>query len=487
MSAIKHRSPVVRSFRLVLRMPSEADERINAADLPEPCAALLRTVVKRTRLWPSEKADVAAELIDHVTDALAAEQSPEQIVADFGNPTTAAKLIRRSRTRQRHPIARSLAAAARGIVITTLLVIFAYAGLTARLLLAKPTIANNYIATINQGRPDPASLEVDGMLPHQHYNTARILWDDFVADQQERILTETDASEEMQRAVDNPLSIDREHPDFEAVSNKVRSLRPLLERVTRAAAKPDHGTPYATEFTTTDSADSTLPVHERLNTFAQMPDNPAEQEPLYNVLLPQLGDMRICTMLLGFDARLALHDAEPEIAVARWLAMLDLAEQSQTDGYLISSLVALSIHGSAVQEIKRGLADHAERLTEPQLVTLAHRLAGSRSSTLYIDLRMERMMLDDLLQRTFTDNGNGNGTITIAGLNTILELSGSNSRNVADLAWNGSPEDTLFFASLPASPALVADRKTQRRLMLEHYDSLEAATQRRPHENHERS
>ena len=184
MSAIKHRSPVVRSFRLVLRMPSEADERITAADLPEPCAALLRTVVKRTRLWPREKADVARELIDPVPAALAAEQSSDQIVEQFGNAADAAKLIRRSRKRQRHPIARGISAAARSVVIATLIVIIAYAGLTARLLLAKPTIATNYIATINQGRPDPASLEVDGMLPHQHYNVARILWNDFVADRQ---------------------------------------------------------------------------------------------------------------------------------------------------------------------------------------------------------------------------------------------------------------------------------------------------------------
>lgn len=462
-------------------MPSEADERITAADLPEPCAALLRTVVKRTRLWPSEKTDVAAELIDHVADALAAERAPEQIVADFGNPTAAAKLIRRSRKRQRHPIARSVAAATRGLGIAVLTVVVVYAGLAVRFFVAEPSITTNYIAMLSEDRPDPASLDVDGMLPHQHYNTARLLWYDFVEDQKQLLQA---TSDDARTDTENPLDVGPNHPEFAAVESKVRSLRPLLDQVQRSAAMPDHGTPFATDIITPNTADRSLPIAERLNRFAPMPEDPADQQPLYDVLLPHLGDMRRCSMLLGFDARLALDDNQPDAAIQRWFAMLDLAEQSQRDGYLISSLVALAIHSMTVEEITQGLAEHESRFTDAQLVDLAHRLAPTRSSALFIDLSMERLMLEDVLQRTFTDDGNGNGTITLDGLNTILKLSRAvpNSGSVADLAWNGSLEDTVVFATLPASPAFVADRRAQRQIMVEYYDRLQAATQRKPYE-----
>ena len=43
---------------------------VTDASMPEPLAAIVRDVTKRSRLWRSEKADVAMELIAHFTDGI---------------------------------------------------------------------------------------------------------------------------------------------------------------------------------------------------------------------------------------------------------------------------------------------------------------------------------------------------------------------------------------------------------------------------------
>ena len=55
--------------------------RIDATGLPAPALALVRRVVRRTRLWRAEKVDVAAELAAHFADGLEAGATVDELVA----------------------------------------------------------------------------------------------------------------------------------------------------------------------------------------------------------------------------------------------------------------------------------------------------------------------------------------------------------------------------------------------------------------------
>ena len=56
---------------------------ISLAELPPELAAAVRHVVSRSRLWRREKVDVAAELIAHFQDGLAAGRTWVAIVENF--------------------------------------------------------------------------------------------------------------------------------------------------------------------------------------------------------------------------------------------------------------------------------------------------------------------------------------------------------------------------------------------------------------------
>ena len=95
------RTPIVDLLRLRLTARLDLKGIIAAADLPEPLRQTVRSVVRATHLWRSEKVDVAHELIDHFTDGLAAGRSAEALIESFGDPKQAARLIRRAKRRGR--------------------------------------------------------------------------------------------------------------------------------------------------------------------------------------------------------------------------------------------------------------------------------------------------------------------------------------------------------------------------------------------------
>src|SRR6478672_9559059 len=83
--------------RLTGRLNVRAE--IAAARLEAPLPGLIDRVVRRTRLWRREQADVARELIAHFAAGLEAGRTAEQLAADFGPADRAARLIRRAKMR----------------------------------------------------------------------------------------------------------------------------------------------------------------------------------------------------------------------------------------------------------------------------------------------------------------------------------------------------------------------------------------------------
>lgn len=119
---------------------------IAAEDLPANVRGLIELVIGRTRLWRREKVDVARELIAHFQDGLEAGSSPEQLVASFGDPQQAARLIRRAKKRCR-PLVWYLTRYACWAILVLLTV---YAGMRVFLLTGRPIIRTDYLEIINE-------------------------------------------------------------------------------------------------------------------------------------------------------------------------------------------------------------------------------------------------------------------------------------------------------------------------------------------------
>ncbi|HMB95206.1 MAG TPA: hypothetical protein VKK61_04130, partial [Tepidisphaeraceae bacterium] len=122
------------------------DALIAAMNLSSPTKLLIGRIVRKTKLWPLEKVDVANELIAHFSDGLENGASAEQLIESFGNERTAAKLIRRAKQRNRPLIWHLFRAIWRAII--ALIVI--YIGMTGYFYLGRPSPKINYIAVLNE-------------------------------------------------------------------------------------------------------------------------------------------------------------------------------------------------------------------------------------------------------------------------------------------------------------------------------------------------
>jgi hypothetical protein len=102
--------------------------------LPPEASRRIAASVDAAGLRRGEREDVAAELAAHLEDGLASGRSLDELLGAFGDPSAAGVLIGRSVRRRR----RAQTAPLRTAALLTLAVVAGYAGLFARLHLAKP-------------------------------------------------------------------------------------------------------------------------------------------------------------------------------------------------------------------------------------------------------------------------------------------------------------------------------------------------------------
>src|SRR5262249_4418777 len=106
----------------------------------------VQQVVGRSRLWRSEKLDVAAELIAHFQDGLEGGRTPAELAESFGDPQTAAQLIRRAKRRGRPTLWHAWRYAWFGLAAIILFYVAAGLWMVTR----RPTVKTDYLAALNK-------------------------------------------------------------------------------------------------------------------------------------------------------------------------------------------------------------------------------------------------------------------------------------------------------------------------------------------------
>ena len=162
------------------------------------------------------------------------------------------------------------------------------------------------------------------------------------------------------------------------------------------------------------------------------PDQYGSQQPepehdgfVMNVLMPQLSHHRAMARLLSYDAKLAAHEGDSSRCKEDLTAMFSLAEHVREHPVLISDLVSMSILNMTLSTMSE-IFSHEPFLFDAS--SLAHLKTQLHQASTEIRFVGERYFMLDLLQRTYTDDGNGNGSIVpmeaaqkIAYMNTISE------------------------------------------------------------------
>ena len=424
------------------RVTGRLDWRSDLArtDLPAPIAALITTVVRRSRLWRLERADLARELITHFADALAAGTAEENAVEDFGDTAQAARLIRRAKKRGRHWSYRAFIHTFQGLLAIFLAVCIVYAVLAWRFFSAKPTITRNYTAEYNE------QIE---QIPEQDR-----AWEFYVQTYA--------ALERLPDELVNSWPVTApEHPRYADALAYLESQQDVIALAHRAAALPHLGAPLQ------DELDPRMVDADN----ARRPDTPQEygtpsENPMViGVLLPELGHMRSLAQLLTFDAHTAAAAGDAARAARDIETMLGIAHHAGDRPVIISRLVQIAIYHLALNTTGQIIDSRPDLFTDEHLRSLAHRIAAHDVTEIGQALQGERWMFHDMVQRVYSDDGNGGGHLTYEGLQTLMMFT-SMSDSSAEMIVGPSPLG-------PITAALVADRASLRQKYDAFMDKLE--------------
>jgi len=413
---------------------------VATAGLPEDLADKTRQVVRRTRLWRAEKVDVARELVAHFQDGLDAGRSAEQLADAFGDIRQTAQLIRRAKRRSR-----SLAWLVCHYgwwALFTLVLIYAVVGLY--MLTFRPTVATDYLAIFN--RRALAVPEDERAWPLYRQALAQLT-----------------VERKFPEWADH-LEFGPTDPRWPAAVAWLTEHQAALALVREAAARPEMG------FAVGVSPQAFSPADQRLlfepNNAGLGPQTPrherSEAPMLVSAHLPHLHPLLSLANVLAIDARRAALAGDGDAALADLRAMFGLAEQIEQMPCLIVTVTALRIHKKAYAVIADVLTRQPELWSPGQLRDLAHATA-SRELDWRRGIDGERAMFYDIIQRFYTDDGNGDGRLAFRGPGAQNLL--QSMRMLIDTLTDTPPQssnwtsDGLAALVLPAANLAVASRK----------------------------
>ena len=365
-------------------------------DLPPTGRELILRVVRRARLWKPERIDVAAELASHFREALAKGATEGELVRGFGNERTTARLIRRGMRRKR-PLAWKLWFYwSRGLVTLLLSLVAVYLFLYGRALIDTPSIKRNYVAEWNAATL--AIPESDRAAPMYMKAAHAIAVAPGLKDGV-RFMVERDPSE-------------RGYAVSKAFLEANPQLVPLILEATR---KPRMG--LVVSDADPSPAWSMSAEYEKLGA----PQKSASENPvLMGVLLPHLGPMRQMARMLSQDAAIGVQAGDSARVMEDWAAIVRMSRHASEDGTLIGQLVGVALFDMWFRDVIGVMQAKPDLFDASQLRALAHQVGAvglrGRPGDFKLSFAREQDMLDDFVQRTFTDDGRGGGRLAPRGL-----------------------------------------------------------------------
>jgi hypothetical protein len=417
---------------------------IEASALPPEAKEIVRRVVKRTRLWLSEKVEVAHELIAHFADGIESGANVETLIKKFGDERKAAKLIRRAKKRNR-PLPWHILRAL-GWVIVALLTIYAF--LAVRFVLGRPTPKVNYVALMNQ--PGLSMPEAERAWP---------LYRQAILQLGER---------EKKEAVDRLNQVFDARPgasDWEQVGPWLTEHQKVIELTRAGADKAIVGFILGRHGSIDDP--------QLYPGLAQRMSN--DEGLVVSVLLPHLSDIRVLANAVTADARFARHQSDARRVMSDIEALLKLSEQMHRDSnVVVVDLVSLAIHAVALETIEGVLPDEKLKFDDADLQKLAHLLSKPKVAADLVSFSGERMMVLDVIQRCYTDDGAGDGHLTMQGEKLLRYIGAINFGGAS--GYSGAVHDGLSWAARPA----LAEGRAQTAAKFEQMMDVADANLRRP-------
>lgn len=378
----------------------DARRVIASFQLGEMLSSVVWDVVQRTRLWRSEKVDVARELASHFREGLDSGRSAEELLADFGERPMVIKLIRRAKLRSRAWAYHVWFWISRGALLVALVLTLTFAAIALEFYFRKPTIKLNVIAD--------ATVQIEKVAEEDR------AWPIY----RQAIIT-------LQQSKEHHLAIKAIYirQEMDDLPSEMESL--LTQHANTIAQIRIASQKRLLGYRLADASDAewnTLPAFGG-NTKPEWNETAAirGEVPARDFVLPVLHDIRRLHMLLYRDAQFALKLEDGQRFTDDILAELRMLRQL-LDAEPVGVRNQTYVHEDAQYTfalVLDTLQHKPHVLSDTQLTLLKQACSSWNELPAYPSLELVKQDLEDFLQRYYTDNGRGNGRITADGMKAI--------------------------------------------------------------------
>ncbi len=229
--------------------------------------------------------------------------------------------------------------------------------------------------------------------------------------------------------------------------------RAAMETIRKAADRPHLGFVYG------DAADRPWLEKVKVNSVEM---DLKRKSPMFLLLLPQVQELGNISHLILADAHRAAAENDTANFVRDVEALVGLASQARDGQYpfLVSDAISFSFLEHTMAAVDEVIAENPKQLSDDDLRRLAHCIAGyGGGGTLRCRLFGERLIMKDIYQRVYTDDGHGDGRLTPEGLQVLDRL-------------KMLPDDGIVWALTPVFCGL-SSRRELNRLTEEFFDRLD--------------
>jgi hypothetical protein len=425
-------------------------QTIKNSGLPNEVQLLITMVVKKSRLLSFEKSDVAADLVSHFQDGKNRGQTYPRLVEEFGDLATTACLIRRSKLRNRSMMLKVF----KGLGIGAMLFSTVYLVIAGVFHLGKTNPIIDYAVDFNG-----PIVNVDDEL--KAWPIYRAVWTKFDfcegpgSDLSDLYVTLENGDQEMIRAADEnwPEAIAfLEEYDELIVATRLAAKLPVLGLELKADATEYSDEDFAALFPSKTKATYDAP------TYLNVKQRRIMDGAIINILLPHVQTFRNAARIFYVDTRYAMVQGDSQRAVENIQTIFGMANHASETRCLVSSLVGFAVATIGFDVLEEVMIADPDFFSEEQLATLQSNIEKISFPT-WLHYEGERAFIKDLVQRCYTDNGNGNGRMTADGIEVLTSASLWISNQQAIANENETYASVAKTVLGPASLFLVASRK----------------------------
>jgi len=149
------------------------------------------------------------------------------------------------------------------------------------------------------------------------------------------------------------------------------------------------------------------------------------------VLLPHTNKFLVVSGIFQVDTRLAVIENDPDRVVDNIEAILGFARQQNNESLIVCHRFGTFLLKMAVAQVEEVLRESPGFLEETHLARLQNAIGDFDFTK--VDFSARQAMQNDIVQRVYSDDGNGDGHLTPDGLEVLLVMKSMNPQ--ARLPW----------------------------------------------------